>query len=192
VCVRVCLPIHGPRHHQEHPLLAERIEFRRQLQLRSLRGGGGGGGGGDGAPPPPATPAGTIAPVHVHVGCLLELDELFGFVGIWDGPTRTLSFWGGGGGGGGDEVPFDVTTLGDVGEATAEALFAGRVGDVRVATATVTLRDIAAAMNELGGGSQRPPVTLRCRGSLAALDAAIRAAEPGCGVRCVLFGGRFD
>ena len=56
---------------QEHPLLAERIEFRRYLRAKGA----------------------AIAPVHMHVGCLLEVDELFGFVGVWDGQTRTLSFW---------------------------------------------------------------------------------------------------
>ena len=45
-----------------HPMLAERIEFRNHLS--SLV---------------------DIAGVHVHIGCLLELDELFGeFLGVWD------------------------------------------------------------------------------------------------------------
>jgi 2-polyprenyl-6-methoxyphenol hydroxylase-like FAD-dependent oxidoreductase/aryl-alcohol dehydrogenase-like predicted oxidoreductase/nucleoside-diphosphate-sugar epimerase len=138
-----------------HPMLTERIAFRKHLRALQHHQEGGG-----------------IAGVHVHVGCLLEVDELFGFMGLWDGEARTLSYWG-------DPetaaVAFDVTTVRDAAEATAEALFSGAVGDVRVATATVTMQEIAGAMNTAGDGA----VTLHRLGTLAELEAAIAAATVG-------------
>ena len=170
-----------------HPMLIERIAFRKHL--RKLMQEQAADGGGDGI-------AITITGgMHVHIGCLLEVDELFGFMGLWDGEARTLSYWAGSSGGSSSSslteqpelamadaasssaaaVAFDVTTVHDAAEATAEALFTGVVGDVRTATATVTMQDIADAINSNGGDT----VTLRHLGTLEELDAAINASAAG-------------
>ena len=131
---------------QEHPMLIERIEFRKYvLSLNEIAG------------------------VHMHVGCLLEVDELFGFMGIFNAETRELSYWGN------ERQPFDVTTILDAAEATAQALFTGKVGDVRVATATVSIHQLAA---ELSSFSATSLVAVKCNGSLVDLQNAIKNTPP--------------
>ena len=141
-----------------HPILAERVAFRKLL--RNTDG---------------------IAGVHVHIGCLLEIDELFGFMGLWDEDARTLSYWADCSSvtepelsAAASAVPFDVTTVHHAADATAEALFTGVIGDVRIATATVTMRDIADAINYAG-----EPVTLRHLGTLKDLEETVAATPAG-------------
>ena len=85
-------------------------------------------------------------------------------MGIWDQASRQVGYWGDSA----DAVQFDVTTVADTAAATADALFAGTVGDLRIATATISAASMAAG---LGGGA----VAVR-RGSLAELEAAVEAA----------------
>eukprot|EP00928_Gymnodinium_smaydae_P017244 TRINITY_DN16595_c0_g3_i2.p1 TRINITY_DN16595_c0_g3~~TRINITY_DN16595_c0_g3_i2.p1 ORF type:complete len:1750 (-),score=255.28 TRINITY_DN16595_c0_g3_i2:53-5251(-) len=127
----------------EHPMLAERIEFRKRVQAMD-----------------------DISGVHMHIGCLLEADELFGFMGVWDRQKRQFSYWGD------PDTRFDVSTVAHVGVETAEAIFAGKVGDVRTATATVSSRDIVEEM------SRRWPVaSLNCRGTLQELEDLIKGSS---------------
>lgn len=128
-----------------HPMLAERIQFRKHLADLV-----------------------DIAAVHVHIGCMLELDELFGeFLGIWHADRCALSYWGS------EDTLFDVTTVEDAAAATADALFSGTVGDVRVASATVSVREVAQALEQ---HQLRPrKVSLECQGTLTQLDETILA-----------------
>ena len=90
-------------------------------------------------------------------------DELFGsFLGIWSEADRTLTYWGEG------NTKFDVTTINDAAAQTTEALFGGVVGDVRVASSTVSITAIACTMSRTWA-----PVSLYCQGSLSALEALI-------------------
>ena len=87
-------------------------------------------------------------------------DELFGeFLGVWEQSTRTLSYWGD------PHTKFDVTTIADAADSTAEALYRGAVGDLRVATATISAGEIAKHCSQ-----PWCPVQLKCRGSLDELQ----------------------
>ena len=130
---------------QLHPMLAERIQFRKHLsKLTDITG------------------------LHVHIGCLLELDELFGeFMGVWNADQRELSFWGS------EDTAFDVTTVEDAAAATVDALYSGKIGDMRVASATVSVRELAEALESHQLNPRQ--ISLRCQGSLSQLDKAILA-----------------
>jgi len=81
---------------------------------------------------------------HVLNGCFT--DVFFGFLGAYDGPNQTLTYWGNG------EQKFELTTTDDTASYTAEAaLDPNAKGLFPVAGDSVSMKDVADIYHEVRG-----------------------------------------